>query len=256
MAATAPTLTLRLVKTAPLTAQEMDNNLSNLKQYSTDVETQILDGTNAFSANAISGDSIDGGTASNFSSTGIDDNATATSLTLDTSGNATMSANLSVGGTLSVATTSAFTGVVTATAGVTGNLTGDVKATNGTSVLDSGTDGTDASFTGSVTGNSTGNVTGNVLATDGAAIISSGADLANSSIADGVTATTQSAGDNSTKIATTAYTDATILTAGTGIAVASGQISQGTGANGFGARTISTSSPSGGADGDIWYKVS
>ena len=45
----------------------------------------------------------------------------------------------------------------TFTGDVTGNLIGDVKATNGTTVLDSGTDGTDATFTGDVTGDLTGN---------------------------------------------------------------------------------------------------
>ena len=48
--------------------------------------------------------------------------------------------------------------------------------------------------TGDLTGNVTGNLTGNVTAS--------------SVLADGVTATTQSAGDNSTKVATTAYVDA------------------------------------------------
>ena len=59
------------------------------------------------------------------------------------------------------------------TVDVVGNLTGNV--------------------TGNVTGNLTGDTTGNVTAT--------------SVLADGVTATTQSAGDNSTKVATTAYVD-------------------------------------------------
>jgi hypothetical protein len=45
---------------------------------------------------------------------------------------------------------------------VTGNLIGDVKATDGTTVLDSGTDGTDATFTGDVTGNAS---TASALAT-------------------------------------------------------------------------------------------
>ena len=36
---------------------------------------------------------------------------------------------------------------------ITGNITGDIKATNGSVVLNNGTDGTDATFTGSVTGN-------------------------------------------------------------------------------------------------------
>ena len=45
---------------------------------------------------------------------------------------------------------------------VTGNLIGDVKATNGTVILDSGTDGTDAEYTGAVTGDVTGDVVGNI----------------------------------------------------------------------------------------------
>src|SRR6056300_883745 len=64
------------------------------------------------------------------------------------------------------------------TGNVTGNVTGDL--------------------TGDVTGNVTGNLTGNVTTT--------------SILADGVTATTQSVGDNSTKVATTAYVDAQVAT--------------------------------------------
>lgn len=45
---------------------------------------------------------------------------------------------------------------------LTGNLTGDVLASGGQKVLESGTDGTDATFTGDVTGDVTGNLTGNV----------------------------------------------------------------------------------------------
>jgi len=65
--------------------------------------------------------------------------------------------------------TGASTGDLTITTGtmvanlegdVTGDLTGDVYASNGTSkVLESGTDGTDATFTGNVTGDLTGDVT-------------------------------------------------------------------------------------------------
>lgn len=52
--------------------------------------------------------------------------------------------------------------------------------------------------------------------------------------------------------------DKTTLTAGTGTAItnAAGSITiaPASGYNGFGARTVSTSSPTGGSDGDIWYK--
>jgi hypothetical protein len=56
-----------------------------------------------------------------------------------------------------------FFGPVTGnvTGNLTGDLIGDVYASNGTvRVLDSGTDGTDAAFTGTVTGNVTGNTDG------------------------------------------------------------------------------------------------
>ena len=48
------------------------------------------------------------------------------------------------------------------TGDVVGDLIGDVKAADGTIVLNNGTDGTDATFAGNVTGNLTGDVTGNL----------------------------------------------------------------------------------------------
>src|SRR5210317_579712 len=76
----------------------------------------------------------------------------------------------------------AITGsLITANTGFAGGLTGDV------------TGNVTGNLTGNVTGNVTGDLTGNVTAT--------------SVLADGVTATTQTAGDNSTKVATTAYVD-------------------------------------------------
>jgi len=83
--------------------------------------------------------------------------------------------------------TGGLTGNVTGS--VTGNVTGDVKATNGTTVLDSGTNGNDATFQGDIkatngtvvldsgtgtnasfTGNVTGNVTGNTNGTHTGAV--------------------------------------------------------------------------------------
>lgn len=102
----------------------------------------------------------------------------------------------------------------------TGDLIGDVKAVDGTTVLDSGTDGTDAVFTGDVTGDITGNVTGDLTGnvtgdltgnvTGNVAGDLTGTVTATSTIADGVVATTQTAGDNSTKVATTEYIDSAV----------------------------------------------
>jgi hypothetical protein len=83
------------------------------------------------------------------------------------------------------------------------------------------------------------------------------------------TAVTQSASDNSTKIATTAYVDSAVTTATGSLGTMSTQnasavnITGGTvggstvasmGTNAHNNKTISTSSPSGGSNGDIWYK--
>ena len=76
------------------------------------------------------------------------------------------------------------------TGNVTGNVTGDLTG----NVTGDVTGDVTGNLTGNVTGNLTGDTTGNVTAT--------------SVLADGVTATTQTAGDNSTKVATTAYVDA------------------------------------------------
>ena len=62
--------------------------------------------------------------------------------------------NSTVGGTFSVTPPSTFTGLVTGNGGfsglLTGNVNGDVLATNGTVVLQNGTDGSDAALTGTV----------------------------------------------------------------------------------------------------------
>jgi hypothetical protein len=101
------------------------------------------------------------------------------SITVDVVGNLTGNVTGNVTGNLTGNVTGDLTGDVTGN--VTGNVTGDV------------TGDVTGNLTGNVTGNVTGDLTGNVTAT--------------SVLADGVTSTTQSAGDNSTKIATTAYVD-------------------------------------------------
>ena len=86
------------------------------------------------------------------------------------------------------------------TVDVTGNLTGNVSGNVTGNVT--------GNLSGNVTGNVTGDLTGNVTAT--------------SVLVDGVTATTQSIGDNSTKVATTAYVDAAITAEGLDFAGDSG----------------------------------
>jgi hypothetical protein len=48
---------------------------------------------------------------------------------------------------------------------------------------------------------------------------------------------------------------ANLATAENGITITDNVISPTSGYNGYGVRTVSTSDPSGGNDGDIWYKV-
>ena len=81
-------------------------------------------------------------------------------------------------------------------------VTGGLTAT-GTSVF------TAATFSGTITGDVTGNLTGNVAGD------LTGNVTATSVLADGVTATTQSASDNSTKVATTAYVETAVDTVDT-----------------------------------------
>jgi Tfp pilus assembly major pilin PilA len=107
-----------------------------------------------------------------------------------------------------------------------------------------------------------------------AGAVSSKADIASPSFTGTPAAPTATAGSNTTQIATTAYVKAEI-TAATGtlgtmssqnanaVAITGGTVSGITGSinsvtpgtNSVGARTISTSAPSGGSNGDIWYKV-
>ena len=113
-------------------------------------------------------------------------------------------------------------------------------------------------------------VSGDSLTLNGTLQGNSNANFPNSS-----TAKTQPAGTNSTKIATTAYVDREVGTLGTiasqganAVAITGGIINGTTktgqfdeiemakiGTNAIGKKTISSLSPSGGVDGDVWYKV-
>ena len=99
--------------------------------------------------------------------------------------------------------------------------------------------------------------------------------VANANFTGTVTAPTQPADDNSTKLATTEYVYREVGTLGTistqdsdAVAITGGVINGTTktgqsdsivmaeiGTNAIGAKTVSSLSPSGGSDGDVWYKV-
>lgn len=111
-------------------------------------------------------------------------------------------------------------------------------------------------FVGTVVGDVTGNLTGNVTG------------QLTGSLASTVTATTQAPGTNDTTVATTAFVQNVAGNLGTmstqnanNVAITGGTLTGVTvnsvlvGQNAFGARTISTFSPTGGSNGDIWYKV-
>ena len=54
--------------------------------------------TLTFATNQISGNAIDGGVISNFTSTGIDDNSSATAVTINSSGNVSVTTSLDING--------------------------------------------------------------------------------------------------------------------------------------------------------------
>lgn len=116
-------------------------------------------------------------------------------------------------------------------------------------------DGSGNFSAGTITANLTGNVTGNVTGT------------LTGTIASSTVATTQAPGDNSTKVATTAFVTNVAGALGTmssqnanAVAITGGAITNTTintvtvGSNASGTKTVSTGTPSGGADGDIWYR--
>lgn len=113
-----------------------------------------------------------------------------------------------------------------------------------------------------------------------ASAVSSKADSNSPSLTGTPTAPTASVGNNTTQLATTAFVTAAVsaatgalgtmstqnasavaITGGTiaGTTITGGTINALTttsiGTNSYGTRTVSTSSPTGGSNGDVWYKV-
>ena len=122
-----------------------------IKSGPTPTTAITLSGANAtLAGNATVSGTLDVTGAVNFNNT--------TASTSNTTGAVIVDGGMGVAGAVNIGGDVDIDGNLTVTGSsknITGNLIGDVKSTDGTSVLDSGTDGTDASFTGSVSGNAT-----------------------------------------------------------------------------------------------------
>lgn len=91
--------------------------------------------------------------------------------TLDVTGAVTLADDLAVTGDTTLTGTLDATGEITATGGVVGDLTGDIKADDGTVIIQNGATSAATTFTGSLTGD----VTGDLKADDGTVVFDNGA---------------------------------------------------------------------------------
>ena len=170
-----------------------------IKSGSTPTTAITLSGANAtLAGNATVSGTLDVTGAVNFNNT--------TASTSNTTGAVIVDGGMGVAGAVNIGGDVDIDGNLTVTGSsknITGNLIGDVKSTDGTSVLDSGTNGTDASFTGSVTGNAstasawqtgrtfalTGDVAGSVTGVDGSGNVSISTTIQANSVALGTDTT-------------------------------------------------------------------
>lgn len=124
-------ITYRLTKGLPLTNAEIDDNF----QFIEDELDTKLDSASYTAADVLSKLLTVDTDSAGINATTLRSLAPATANTVSTIVQRDSSGNFSAG---------------TITASLTGNVTGDVKATDGTTVLDNGTDGTNATFVGKV----------------------------------------------------------------------------------------------------------
>lgn len=274
------TLTLRSIKGTPLTIAEMDDNFSNLN---TDVGNRVLS-SNYTAADVLTKIKTVDGSGSGLDADLLDGLNSSTSNTISTIVARDSSGNFAAGqitattfvGSMSVP----VSGTITLTGSSSGNITLQAPAAAGTNTI------TFPASTGNVvTTGDTGTVTNAMLAgsiansklvnssitIDGAAVSLGGS--VNISSGDITWTGSQTFRDNKFTMTdnadtTKAFTfEASGITAGATrtftmpdvsgtVAVQSYVTSyvQTAGQNSQGAKTVSTSSPTGGSDGDIWYK--
>ena len=105
--------------------------------------------------------------------------------------------------------TGGFTAGNIISTGFLGNLTGDIKNSNGTIIFNNGSNSVAATFTGNVTGDVTGNVTGDVKATDGTVVLNNGTDGTDATFTGAVTGNVSGSSSSCTGTAATATALAT-----------------------------------------------
>lgn len=274
------TLTLRSIKGTPLTIAEMDDNFSNLN---TDVGNRVLSSTYT-AADVLTKIKTVDGSGSGLDADLLDGLNSSTSNTVSTIVARDSSGNFAAGqitattfvGSMSVP----VSGSITLTGSSSGNITLQAPAAAGTNTI------TFPASTGNVvTTGDTGTVTNTMLAgsiansklanssitIDGSAVSLGGS----VNISSGTITWTgaQTFRDNRWTMTddadtTKAFTfDASAITAGATRSFTMPDVSgtvalqsyvtsyvQTTGQNSQGAKTVSTASPTGGSDGDIWYK--
>jgi hypothetical protein len=197
-------------------------------------------------------------------------------------GNFTVNGNLSVtgaqvntgnflaAGVLGAYTASSFTGGISNGSGAAGTVLNVTAVASGTIFIGQRVTGTGVTSNTLITGFGTGSGGVGTYTVSISQLVGAGTTLTGAASA---IATTPASGDNSVNVATTAFVN-TAITAATGtlgtmsqqnanaVAITGGTLSgvtvSGTnvGTNASGNKTISTSTPAGGSDGDIWYQVS
>lgn len=195
---------------------------------------------------------------------------------LSVTGNQTSSGNFLAAGVLGAYIAASFTGGISNGSGAAGTILNVSSVTSGTIFIGQRISGTGVTAGTFVSGFGTGSGGAGTYTVSASQLVSPGTTLTGAASA---VATTPSTGDNSVNIATTAFVQSTVgvlgtmssqnasavaITGGTiaGVAISGATITSSTvggltlGTNGTGTKTISTSTPTGGSDGDIWYQVS
>jgi len=206
------------------------------------------------------------GTASNFTVNG----------NLSVLGNQTNTGNFLAAGVLGAYISASFTGGISNGSGLAGTILNVSAVTSGTIFIGQRISGTGITSGTFVTGFGTGSGGIGTYTVNTSQLVGAGTTITGAASA---IATTPASGDNSVNIATTAFVQSTVgvlgtmasqnasavaITGGTiaGVAISGATIASSTiggltlGTNGTGTKTISTSTPTGGSDGDIWYQVS